>query len=82
MCHENPIARTNLESINVSQSVLHVAVHHQLAETQHLSAQMEGIAESGLLTFLWDTNIRTNWSVNTATVGCFLFEIVKTKMGD
>lgn len=29
-----------------------MAVHHQLAETQHLSAQVEGIAKSGLLSFL------------------------------
>lgn len=42
----------DLESIHVAQSVLHVAIHHQLAETQHLSAQMEGIPEPGLLTFL------------------------------
>lgn len=42
----------DLESIHVAQSVLYVAVHHQLAETQHLSAQMEGIPEPGLLTFL------------------------------
>lgn len=45
-------SNTNLESINISQSVLHVAVHHQLAETQHLSAKMEGIAESRLLSLL------------------------------
>lgn len=29
-----------------------MAVHHQLAETQHLSAQVEGIAKSGFLSFL------------------------------
>lgn len=46
--------KTNLESVNISQSVLNVAVHHQLAETQHLSAQMEGIAKSGLLSLLED----------------------------
>lgn len=46
--------RTNLESVDISQSVLHVAVHHQLAETQHLSAQVEGVAEPGLLSLLDD----------------------------
>lgn len=29
---------THLEGINISKSVLHMAVHHQLTETQHLSA--------------------------------------------
>lgn len=29
---------TNLEGINISKPVLHMAVHHQFAETQHLSA--------------------------------------------
>lgn len=43
---------THLEGINISKSVLHMAVHHQLAETQHLSAQVEGIAKSGFLSFL------------------------------
>lgn len=43
---------THLEGIDVSQPVLHVAVHHQLAETQHLSAQMEGVTEPGLLSLL------------------------------
>lgn len=46
------MCKTNLESINISQSVLHMAVHHQLAETQHLSAKMEGIAKSRLLSLL------------------------------
>lgn len=44
--------KTNLECINISQSVLHVAVHHQLAETQNLSAKMEGIAKSRFLSLL------------------------------
>lgn len=47
---------TNLEGVNISQSVLHMAVNHQLAETQHLSTQVEGIAESGLLSLLGDRN--------------------------
>ena len=33
-----------------------MAVHHQLAQTQHLSAQVEGITESRLLSFLGERN--------------------------
>lgn len=51
--------RVHLEGINISQPVLHMAVHHQFAETQHLSAQMEGIPESGLLSFLGNRDINT-----------------------
>lgn len=53
----------HLKGVNVSQTVLHVAVHHQLAETQHLSAEMEGIPESGLLSFLGNGDIKQR-SVN------------------
>lgn len=53
----------HLKGINVSQPVLHVAVHHQFAETQHLSAEMEGIPKSGLLSFLRNGDIKQR-SVN------------------
>lgn len=49
----------HLEGVNISQPVLHMAVHHQFTETQHLSAQMEGIPESGLLSFLGNRDINT-----------------------
>lgn len=52
MCVTKLYCLTHLEGINISKSVLHVAVHHQLTETQHLSAQVEGIAKSGFLSFL------------------------------
>lgn len=53
----------HLKGVNISQTVLHVAVHHQLAETQHLSAEMEGIPKSGLLSFLGNRDIKQE-SVN------------------
>lgn len=47
----------HLKGVNVPQPVLHVAVHHQFAQTQHLSAEMEGIPKPGLLSFLWKRDI-------------------------
>lgn len=38
MCVTKLCCVTHLEGINISKSVLHVAIHHQLTETQHLSA--------------------------------------------
>lgn len=43
----------HLKGVNISQPVLHVAVHNQFAQTQHFSAEMKGIPKSGLLSFLW-----------------------------
>lgn len=58
----------HLKGVNVSQTVLHVAVHHQLAETQHLSAEMEGIPESGLLSFLGTLNKEVSTLKNNLNV--------------
>ena len=41
-----------LEGIYIAQSELHVRVHHQLCEAHDLSAQVEGVAESRLLSLL------------------------------
>lgn len=41
-----------LKSINVAKSVLHMAVHHKLAQTKNFTAQMERVSESGLFTLL------------------------------
>lgn len=40
---------THLERVNVAEAVLHVAVHDELGQTQDLTAQVEGVAEAGLL---------------------------------
>jgi hypothetical protein len=39
-----------LEGINISEAELHVGVDNKLGETKDLTAQMEGIPESGLFT--------------------------------
>lgn len=41
-----------LECINISQSVLHMAVNHQFAQTENLTAQVERVPKSRLLTLL------------------------------
>ena len=46
------ITATNLEGVDVAQSVLYVTVHYELSETQYLSAQVKRITESALLSLL------------------------------
>ena len=41
-----------LEGVHVPQPELHIRVHHQLGQPQNLSAEMEGVAEAGLLALL------------------------------
>lgn len=41
-----------LESVNIAESVLHMAVNNQLGETQDLTTEMEGISKTRLFTFL------------------------------
>lgn len=41
-----------LESIYIAQPELDIGIHHQLGQPQNLSAQMECIAEPGLLPLL------------------------------
>lgn len=44
-----------LKCIHISQSVLDVAVHHQLSQPQDLSAQMESVPKTGFFSFLGKT---------------------------
>lgn len=44
--------RAYLKCIHISQSVLDVAVHHQLSQPQDLSAQMESVPKTGFFSFL------------------------------
>lgn len=53
-----------LERINIPQSVLHMAVHNQFAQTENLTTQVERIPETGLLTLL-QKNVKVNKPVQT-----------------
>jgi ribulose-5-phosphate 4-epimerase/fuculose-1-phosphate aldolase len=53
-----------LEGVHVAEAVLHVAVDDQLGEAQDLAAQMERVAETGLLALLWGEE---GTSLGTAT---------------
>ena len=46
-----------LKGVHIAETILDVAVDHQFGQTQDLPAKMEGIAETGLLSFL---NIENN----------------------
>lgn len=40
---------SNLEGIHIAQSVLYMAVHHELCQSQNLSTQMESVTKTTLL---------------------------------
>eukprot|EP00123_Amoebidium_parasiticum_P018100 comp24100_c1_seq1/m.43517 comp24100_c1_seq1/g.43517 ORF comp24100_c1_seq1/g.43517 comp24100_c1_seq1/m.43517 type:complete len:308 (+) comp24100_c1_seq1:5498-6421(+) len=52
VCEDVLHAISQLECIDVAQTILHVSIHDQLGQAQNLTAQMEGIAEATLLTLL------------------------------
>ena len=41
---------SQLEGIHIVQAVLHVRIHNQFGQPQNLTAQMEGVTESGFFT--------------------------------
>ena len=41
-----------LEGIDVAEAILHVRIDDKLCETQNLTAQVEGVSETRLLTLL------------------------------
>ena len=41
-----------LERVDISETELHVRIDNQLRQTQNFSAQMEGVSETRLLSFL------------------------------
>jgi hypothetical protein len=51
MCKDVLKGIGQLEGINIAETELNIGVHNQLRKTKDFTAEMEGVSESGFLSF-------------------------------